>query len=216
VPIKNNFGIDIFFDLSDIFGANGISVVDVGANRGEYASKLSKYVNIQSYTAIEPDEFLNHDLTEALSAFPQHKIYNVALGNKKCKVNFNIATSDVMNSVLTNGLDSWHLIDRQIEVNQTKGDYITKDILIDFLKIDTQGYDLEVLNGFKSKLEKKQVKFIVCEQNFIDMYRKQAKLSELLIFMDLCGYDLIGIYDCHYRKSRISFADMLFGLKTIK
>ena len=191
-------------------------MVDVGANNGEYATKLSNYINIQSYIAIEPNETLNHDLTEALSVFPQYNIHNVVLGNIKCKVNFNIATSDVMNSVLSPGLDSWHLTDRVIEVNQTTGDYVTKDILIDFLKIDTQGYDLQVLKGFKSKLKKKQIKFIVCEQIFTDLYCKQAKFSELLIFMEQYGYDLVGVYDCHYRKSRISFADILFGLRTIK
>ena len=216
VPIKNNFGINIFFDLHDLLGANVKTVVDVGANNGEYATELSKYINIQSYIAIEPDETLNHDLTEALSVFPQYRIHNVALGNMKGTVNFNIATSHVMNSVLYNGLDSWHLIDRVIKVNQTTGDYIIKNKSIDFLKIDTQGYDLEVLKGFKSKLRKKQIKFILCEQNFAGLYSKQAKFSELLIFMEQYGYDLVGVYDCHYRKSRISFADILFGLRTIK
>jgi FkbM family methyltransferase len=216
LPIKNNFGIDIFYDLRDLLGTNVKTVVDVGANNGEYAREFSKNVNVQSYIAIEPDETLHHDLTEALSVFQEYKIYTVVLGEIKRKVNFNIATSETMNSVLSKGLDSWHLINRVIEVNQTTGDYLTKDIMIDFLKIDTQGYDLQVLKGFKSKLRKKQIKFILCEQIFSDLYHKQGRFSDLLIFMEQEGYDLVGMYNCHYRNARISFADILFGLRTIK
>ena len=121
-----------------------------------------------------------------------------------------------MNSKLSKVVDSWHQIDRVVEVNQTTGDLITKDISIDFLKIDTQGYDLQVLKGFKSKLKKKQIKFILCEQNFADLYHDQGKFHDLLIFMEQHCYDLVGIYGCHYINSRISFADILFGLRTIK
>jgi len=101
LPIKNNFGIDIFYDLRDLLGTNVKTVVDVGANNGEYAREFSKNINVQSYIAIEPDETLHHDLTEALKVFQEYKIHTVVLGDIKRKVNFNIATSETMNSVLS-------------------------------------------------------------------------------------------------------------------
>jgi len=99
IPLKNNFGINIFWDLRTLFQGRKIVVVDVGANNGEYATELSKWINISEYIAIEPIVSLIPDLNKSLAIFEKSKIHNLILGEtKKSKVAFRIAKSSVMSS----------------------------------------------------------------------------------------------------------------------
>ena len=88
---------------------------------------------------------------------------------------------------------------KKIDVNQitlnkyTKINSIEK---IDFLKIDTEGYELDVLIGLENKIEK--VRFILFEHHYHDMIRKNYTFSDINYF--LLKNNFIQIY-----KSKMPF-----------
>jgi FkbM family methyltransferase len=63
---------------------------------------------------------------------------------------------------------------------------------IDWLKIDTQGYDLRVLQGAPGSACEAAIKLVSAEAMFNRMYEGQASLSDLLLFMDGCRYRVNG------------------------
>lgn len=60
-----------------------------------------------------------------------------------------------------------------------------------FVKVDVQGYELEVLQGMGSLLE--SVVCLEAETSLVRFYRHQATFSELQQFLDLHGFDLVRI-----------------------
>ena len=66
---------------------------------------------------------------------------------------------------------------------------------VDILKIDTQGYDIFVIKGAREALEKKMIKCIYVEVNFVSLYEGQGNCFDLWSYLMSCGYDLVDFYD---------------------
>jgi hypothetical protein len=64
----------------------------------------------------------------------------------------------------------------------------------DFLKLDVQGYELEVLKGAEESLNSLQV--ILAELNFLDIHKNVPLVSEVIAWLDERGwvaYDVCGL-----------------------
>ena len=66
---------------------------------------------------------------------------------------------------------------------------------VDLLKIDTEGYDLEVLNGAENLLTSGKVQMILTETGFDGTNRRHVLLESLQQHLGARGYMLFGIYD---------------------
>jgi hypothetical protein len=66
---------------------------------------------------------------------------------------------------------------------------------IDLLKVDTQGYDLQVLKGATKLLAARRIKTVLLEVNFVPMYQRQATFLELHAFISSFGYRLVDFYN---------------------
>jgi hypothetical protein len=81
---------------------------------------------------------------------------------------------------------------------------------IDYMKVDTQGYDLKVLRGGRGILKEKQIRTLSVELTFTPMYKDQPTYIEILSFPEEHGYQLLGIYELTYRYQRLNYANALF------
>ena len=64
-----------------------------------------------------------------------------------------------------------------------------------FLKLDVQGYELEILNGAKSTLS--SIEAILAEVNFIDIHRDVHLLDDIIVFLrdnNFVAYDICGMH----------------------
>lgn len=66
---------------------------------------------------------------------------------------------------------------------------------ISFLKIDTEGYDLEVLKGTHNLLKQQNIEFIQVETKISGNCNRFVQANEFVNLLEKYDYDLIGIYD---------------------
>jgi hypothetical protein len=66
---------------------------------------------------------------------------------------------------------------------------------IDLLKIDTQGFDLEVLRGAAEMLCRRAIDTLLVEVNFISLYKGQGSFGEVERFLAEKGYGLLTLYE---------------------
>ena len=90
-----------------------------------------------------------------------------------------------------------------IEVEITSiGQYMDDESIekIDILKLDIEGFELEVLKGIHNISSK--VDFIFTEVNFIPTYRDQPLLDEVITYLGTKGFSIYNIYGINENKAR--------------
>ena len=89
-------------------------------------------------------------------------------------------------------------------------------ILFDFLKIDTQGYEWEVLQGSKKSLRK--INAIQLELSFEDLYQDQNNWLNILKFLENNNFRVFKIIDGFKNKKngQVFQSDFFLVNKKIK
>jgi hypothetical protein len=99
-------------------------------------------------------------------------------------------------------------LDRYVNLNKIKK--------IDILKIDVQGYEINVLKGGKKSLKKDMIKFIELEIIFNDYYERNVKLHEIDSIMCKNNFNLFDINEIRYdNDNKIKWFDMLYFNKNL-
>ena len=178
---------------------NNVKVFDIGANIGQTIYEISLNFNSSVIHSFEPQKICIPEIKKVSSKLnSNHKVIvnNLAVGEKvvKKKKFFQNKSSD-LSSFLKVNLDSklqikmkklsqkkkkLEEINNPIYVSQTTIDEYTKKYKIndiDIMKIDTQGYEQNVLLGSIKTL--KNVKVICLEINFWDYYEKNQSFFEI-------------------------------------
>ena len=185
-----------------------INAFDVGAKGGVFAlEKIRPFVDYFGFEP-NPDEFGKLDQAAHIQYFP------FALGDQNGVRNFNITRHPSYSSFLQLDDQNFekhfglmkdaHLwkagmeIERTVPVDVRTIDHILEDYQIDridFLKLDTQGTELNILEGAKTALTKKQIGVIFSEFSFIKTYKGQNSFSELDQYLNQSGYECM---DCRF------------------
>ena len=79
--------------------------------------------------------------------------------------------------------------------------YLDKNFIqsIDLMKIDTEGFEFEILNGAKKNLNK--FKLILFEHHYDDMILKNYKFSEINKLLNDYGFKMIKKNKMIFRRS---------------
>lgn len=138
---------------------NNDIIVDVGANIGVYAIPLAKRVN--KVIAFEPHPKTSEMLEKSIELNHLHNIALVKkiIGDSKKKVLYGISAVPMESGITTTsnkGLDS------TIELESIDLDTaLIMENKIDWLLIDVEGFEINVLNGARSILRKHSPKIIM-------------------------------------------------------
>jgi hypothetical protein len=81
---------------------------------------------------------------------------------------------------------------------------------IHLMKIDTQGFDLEVLRGAVEMLHRRAVDALLVEVNFISLYKGQGSFGDVERFLAANGYGLLTLYEINRLNSCIRWATACF------
>ncbi len=186
---------------NNIFNRDISTLVDVGANRGQFSlAAISKKPNMIVY-AFEPLLTPLRTFQEIFKNFKNVKIYNYALGDFDSEVDMHLSSKDDSSSLLKiTALQNEHFPGTQ-ETGVTRIKVTTLDNLISgkqivspaFLKLDVQGFELQALKGCESLLEK--FDYIYCECSFMTLYEKQSLAPEIINFLYNKGFNMTGIFN---------------------
>lgn len=198
-------GIDPFLDLTFLLQHKPNPIVfDVGANDGETVQEFIERFPSARVFAFEPYAACCEILDRKFRGQAAIQIQNIALGEDRGTSELNLYSGNRMNSLLRLDDGPGNVMGKSftragsVKVRREALDFFCTDSgidRIDVLKIDTQGYDLQVLKGARRLLEEKRIKTILLEVNFVPMYKRQATFSELHEFLSSFGYRFVDFYN---------------------
>jgi len=169
------------------------TVIDVGANEGQYASFLRNEVGYcGTILSFEPGKELFQILQKKSEADPDWYCFPIAFGEENKTDTINIMARSQFNSLLKPKNDTFFqkenaVVDSyQINVS-TLDDFWTglekdHDLSSVYLKLDTQGYDLKILTGAKESLPK--IKALQSEMSVIPIYNDMPDYKEVTRFLE--------------------------------
>ena len=218
-------------EFEEYFRKYPFTMVDIGASGGAVKEweRLGKYVKIVGF---EPDERAYADLVKEKNTGRDIKYLNTLVHKEyNPKAKFNLYKGQQLSSIFFPNVDilsrfgktdAWEIA-RSIEVevdsldNQLRKNNIND---IDFIKLDTQGSELMVLEGAVKTLEG-PIFGIHVEIEFNPVYKDQPLFSDVDIFLRKHGFQLFEIMRSKYWKQpiddkfvksngQIMYGDMLY------
>lgn len=157
--------------------------LDIGANTGSYSNILLNNTDAK-VIAFEPQKNCNIQLKRIKKKFKKRfKFYNVTLGEQSKKIYFNYSKNKSELASASNYLSKISYIDqkkfkRKLVKIHTLDNFFWKLLKkelgssrIDFIKIDTEGFELEILKGAKKIFKEFQPKLIQVELNWHHLFK---------------------------------------------
>lgn len=150
-----------FFLAEKLHRSNNLDcVLDVGANVGEYSKMIRSISKTCRILAFEPVPSTYKALEDTVK-FLDVEAMNNALGNFSGRAQINIVpNASGLASLVENIQEAGGRESAKIEIDVVKGADMIKDKdikKISLLKIDTEGYESEVLKGFEDMIHKTDV-----------------------------------------------------------
>jgi FkbM family methyltransferase len=202
-------------------------VLDVGANVGQYRDFLREKVGYAgSIISFEPIARNVETLQQRARVDGKWQVEGYALGSRSEVKHFNVMRSDVFSSFLepdnsrvpdfagANG------VDRVERVDVRTLDQVLPTLQRDlgfrrpYLKVDTQGYDIEVLRGAENVLP--SIAALQTEASIIGIYKQMPTYIDTIRFLNERGFDITALHpvnrdqqqrlieiDCVMRNSHI-------------
>lgn len=211
--------------LQRILSAQKIDLVlDVGANVGQFAREIRSGGYRKKIVSFEPVSTSYQELLRNSKGDSQWIVASqVAIGDEDGEVKINISSNSFSNSIL-NVLESHVKCDASAgfisheRVRITTLDTIAGEHLATstsaFLKIDTQGYESQVLAGAARSL--KIIKCVQMELSLVPLYEGQALFAEMIERMRELGFALYGVIPgfADEETGRLMQADGIFLRET--
>jgi FkbM family methyltransferase len=197
------------------------TVVDVGANRGQFAL-VSRHCFPQArIISFEPLSLPAGQFHAVLGTDPRVTLHQVAIGKEPGTAKIHVSRADDSSSLLpiTELQDS--LFPGTAEVRTETIQVTPLDTLLSqeqvvapaLLKIDVQGYELTTLQGCESLLRLFELVYVEC--SFVELYQGQALADEVSAYLSEHSFGLRGVYNVHYDSSGQAIqADFLFANRT--
>ena len=196
-------GADIIVDLKEKVGIDINTIFDVGANIGQTALHFTKYFPAATIHSFEPVSSTFQKLVSYTKDNPKIKCHQLALSDKKEQISISVFEDDqhsVLNSLNSQSQNTTQGSKMETISTDTLDHFIQENKIdsIDLLKIDTEGYEIPVLDGAVNALQNNRIKLIYLEVGFS---KKNLRNSYFVNVMDkLAQYDyaLFGLYEIHH------------------
>ncbi|MGI6415804.1 MAG: FkbM family methyltransferase [Thermoguttaceae bacterium] len=192
--------------LVQLFGLLEVDcVLDVGANSGQYHDFLRHHVGYAgTVVSFEPVPTLGQHLQERAQGRRNWLIEPYALGTQRGRALLNVMVSDRFSSFLApshTGTDMFlnsNRVEQQVEVEVHTLDEVFPQLQEHigfqrpYLKLDTQGFDLAVLEGAASSLP--EIVALQTEASVTPIYEGAPDFATVIRHLENQGFLLSGIF----------------------
>jgi len=195
---------------------NGFSptkVIDIGAYEGKWTEEVSLIFPEATFLMIEAQSQKELAIKEIVANDPKRRDYRIALLSSEDDKELLFNQYETASSVLVEHHDTGA---EQKTITSKSLDSILSDSKFkepDFIKLDTQGYELEILkSGSKALI---CAKVVLLEVSFIDIYKNGPLVLDVFNFMDkhnFQAYDICSIMRRPLDKALFQ-SDVLFVKK---
>jgi FkbM family methyltransferase len=209
-------GYDLFADLQYRVLLPMRTVLDVGANTGQTALEVSKGFPQAVIHSFEPVAESFRKLEANTAALPNVHRTHAALGAQAEQREIRLYPDDesVANSLNPVAMNP-DAAARTETIQIMTGDAYCKEKGIasfDLLKIDTEGFELEVVKGFDQLLRAGKIGAIYCEVSFNPKDHAHTYINDLNDLVLGYGYTFYGIYNISNSAIKVgrSYANVLY------
>lgn len=195
------------------------TVVDVGANTGQFAAHINRIFPQAKIFCFEPlaDAFAELQRWAEPQA-GQVQVFNLALGDEEGEalmfrhVEHSPSSSLLQTTEVCNQLYPQTQSQDSVTVKLTTLDAALGDQLLQpeiLIKLDTQGYERQVIRGAGRSL--KQAKACIVEINLFKLYDQQPSFLELALILNEHGYQYAGNLEQTYSVTgEVVYIDAVF------
>jgi len=195
-------------------------IVDVGANRGQFALITRKVFPDAKIYSFEPLEGPARIFKKIFSGDPNVILYPYAIGKEKTTATIHVTKDDDSSSILPITQMQSSMFPGTTEKETRKVTILPLSQALEticippasLLKIDVQGFELEVLKGCDDILGKFSYLYIEC--SFIELYEGQALAHQVIDWLEQRNFILSGVYNIYYEKNGMAIqGDFLFSIR---
>jgi FkbM family methyltransferase len=198
-------------------------VLDIGANKGQYGKSLRDAIGYKGrIVSFEPLRDAFAILQQTAARDPLWESHNIAFGGSAGPATINISANSHSSSLLP-------VSARTLEIEPSAGYVGTQDVAVYrldsvldrfaqpgdsiFLKIDTQGYELKILNGALGVINR--FALIQLETSFFEVYHGETLIGDVIKYLDYMGYRVVSIEPGWENPAtgELLQADFIFGRK---
>jgi len=209
----------IIFFLKKKFKNQYLNIIDIGSHKGETINLFLKNFNIQKIFAFEPNIALFNVLVKKKYNNKKIKFFNCGVGLNEEHLNLNImidSSSSTFNSInkesdyykkknkiITFLSNKKNLIENKQKisvVNLSKIIQENKIDKIDVLKIDTEGFEYNILRGIK-EIDYEKIRYIYFEHHYDLMIEKGYTFSNINSLLVKNNFKKIFKIKMKFRKS---------------
>ena len=196
--VARRYGLDVresskHPNLVDFINDRNIDVVlDIGANAGQFGQKLRGFGYRDAIMSYEPVPSAFKQLERIAEADNKWTAHNFAIGSESGELKLNISANSKFTSALSpkdNAQEVYGGIvaDRVESVPVWTLDHVATEYEGNILiKIDTQGFERQVIEGGKKTVARS--KAVLMELPIIALYDNSWRLSEAIEYMDGLGF----------------------------
>jgi FkbM family methyltransferase len=212
-------GADLYVDIHKLIKYGRLNTMfDVGANIGqtwEWFRDSEPAAKIYCFEPVSATfEILKRKAEKDKNCIVENIAFGEVAGEKTIKIftdnpALNSLKEDVMNTDI-------NAMETSIKIDTLDNYCLRKSIQkIDFLKIDTEGYEINVLDGAKEMLKAARISFIFCEVGFLNSNNRNTYFADLTEWLVTKNYHFFGLYQLVSNGWKIEFGNALFVHKTL-
>ena len=192
-------------------------VVDIGANRGQFALAARHCFPTAHIVSFEPLPGPAAMFRRVFAGDSLVALHEAAIGPVVGEATMHVSRLDDSSSLLPITAEQERVFPGTAEAGTSAvqtgplEQFVASDEIDApaLLKLDVQGYELEALKGCESLLHLFEA--VYCECSFIELYAGQALAGEVVAWLRERRFDLAGVYNASYdRNGRAVQADFLF------
>lgn len=177
-------------------------VIDVGAHRGQYAQRLRQAGYRGRIVSFEPAPHAFEGLQRAAADDPQWSVHRLGLGREDRETEMNVVPGTLSSLLPATefGAGRYPRLQQaeRVSVQVRRLDGLLDDLIADvpeprpYLKLDTQGYDLDVFGGAGDRI----AGFVGMQSEvaLMRIYEGAARMCEALEAYEGAGFEVAGLY----------------------
>ncbi|TPV33868.1 FkbM family methyltransferase [Paucihalobacter ruber] len=210
---KNQMGLYPFYDMAKFVKTKQPILFDIGANVGQTIKDFKEVFESSTIHAFEPSPDTFQILKNATSNFKNVYYWNVGVASQPGELMLNEYQLSNTNSFLESKTDNNAQLKKKTPVKIITIDQFCETHTIDkidVLKIDTEGFELEVFKGTHNCFAAQKIGLLFFETTFNNHHDKAPRFTELCDFAIAQGFELVAFYPIVYRNNMAAYTNVLF------